>query len=210
MSQGFFLTLEGIEGAGKSTVAAEISRWLDTRGTVHLCTREPGGTAGGEAIRDVLLGTDIPLYPETELFLIEAARAQIMREVILPALTDGKTVVLDRHTDSTLAYQGYGRGLSFDQIHTLNRIATEGREPDCTLILDLDVETGLARSRKVSAKPDRFESETVEFMEKVRDGFLDLAKKNSVRYKVIRADQAIEHVMAEVIKALHERIAYLL
>jgi len=202
----YFITLEGIEGAGKSTVCTAIANWFEQQGINHLCTREPGGTPGSEAIRNVLLGSDVPLCPEAELLLMQAARAQLMREVILPALDNGQTVLLDRHCDSTLAYQGYGRGIPIEAIHPLNRFATEGRAPDLTLLLDIDVKTGLERSRKVSVTPDRFESETIDFMQRVRDGFLSLADEEPARFVVLDATLDLPTLRQQAIDAISARL----
>lgn len=205
---GTFITIEGIEGAGKSTVAASLSAWLSGMSIDHCLTREPGGTSLGEQLRSLVLHSTESINPQTELLLFQTARAQLMHEVILPALNEGKTVILDRHTDSTLAYQGYGRGLELDAIRTQNDFATQSRKPDCTLLLDLDAETGLSRARRqsaVSTRPDRFEEETVEFMQRVRSGFLDLAQQEPERFIVVDALQEADQVWKQIQSEIERR-----
>lgn len=204
--RGMFITIEGIEGAGKSTIAKRLIEWLESQGRECLHTREPGGTQAGEKIREILLNPQIKLAPETELLLFEAARRQIMEEQILPALHEGKTVVLDRFFDSTTAYQGYGRGLDLDWIEKLNMFACHGRKPDITILLDIDVQTGLQRARKVSGKDDRFESEKVDFMESVRDGLLKIANKEPKRFIVINVDRNIDEIWNQLVQLLKDNL----
>lgn len=204
---GLFITIEGIEGAGKSTIAKRLIEWLESQGRECLHTREPGGTHAGEKIREILLNPDIKLSSETELLLFEAARRQIMDEQILPALREGKTVVLDRFYDSTTAYQGYGRGLDLERINQLNMFACQNRKPDITILLDIDVQTGLQRAKNVSGKEDRFESEKVEFMERIREGFLTLAKQESQRFLVINVEHDIDDVWSQLVKKLEDRLS---
>lgn len=203
---GTFITIEGIEGAGKSTIAKRVIEWLESQGRECLHTREPGGTQAGEKIREILLNPDIKLTPESELLLFEAARRQIMEELILPALEDDKTVVLDRFYDSTTAYQGYGRGLDLDWIETLNMQACQNRKPDITILLDIDVQTGLQRAKKVSGSEDRFESEKIEFMEKVRQGFLTIAEKEPQRFISIHVEYDIEEIWNQLSQKLKDRL----
>lgn len=203
---GTFITIEGIEGAGKSTIAKRLVEWLESQGKQCLHTREPGGTLAGEKIREILLNPQIHLSPETELMLFEAARRQIMEEQILPALDEGKTVVLDRFYDSTTAYQGYGRGLDLHWIETLNMFACLGKKPDLTILLDIDVQTGLQRAKTVSGVEDRFESEKVEFMQRIREGFLDIAGKEPSRFKVICVDHNIDEIWRQVKEFLENRL----
>ncbi|MFB3785376.1 MAG: dTMP kinase [bacterium] len=198
---GFFITVEGIEGAGKTTVAERLETWLQVRGHATFRAREPGGTPTGEALRGLILDAGHPLGVEAELLLIEAARAQLMDEVVLPRLELGQTVILDRHIDSTTAYQGYGRGLDLDWIARLNHFATRGRRPDRTLLLDVDAAVGLARAR--GSKPDtpyadRFETEELAFMERVRQGFLTLARSEPQRFHVVNAEAGVEEVWRKV------------
>ncbi len=198
---GIFITFEGIEGSGKTTFANRLYSFLKEKNNLCLYTREPGGTPVGESLRKIVLNADIPLCPESELLLIEAARAQLMKEVILPALGENHCVILDRHTDSTMAYQGYGRGFDKEWIARLNRFATFGRNPDLTYLMDVDVTKGLKRAQKISLQNqirDRFENEKIEFMQAIRDGFHDLASKEPNRFYLIRTDSDIETIWCEV------------
>ncbi|MDP8244995.1 MAG: dTMP kinase [Candidatus Hinthialibacter antarcticus] len=207
-ASGLFITIEGIEGAGKSTLAQRLDEWFTQRGHVCLRTREPGGVPTAERMRDLLLHEKLNLTPEAELFIIETARVQLMHELILPALQRGQTVILDRHTDSTLAYQGHGRGLDLAHLKQINLFATRGRVPDWTLLLDLDAETGLSRARRDQAKaenPDRFESEAVSFMERVRQGFLALAKREPQRISVFNALDDLETIWGNIQCEAEER-----
>ncbi|MBZ0256029.1 dTMP kinase [bacterium] len=207
-ASGLFITLEGIEGAGKSTLAQRLDEWFTQRGRQCLRTREPGGVPTAERMRDLLLHEKLNLTPEAELFIIETARVQLMHELILPALEQGQIVILDRHTDSTLAYQGYGRGLDLDSLRQINLVATRGRIPDWTLLLDLDAETGLSRARRDQAKaenPDRFESEAISFMESVRQGFLALAIREPRRISVFNALDDLETIWANIQQAAEAR-----
>lgn len=161
---------------GKTTQAALLSSWFDAVGIPFVLAREPGGTPVGEAIREVVLGrTDLDMPPESELLLILAARAAFVRDVVRPALAGGKTVVADRFALSTLAYQGYGRGLELDRIRDGLRIASGGLTPDLYLVLDLPVEEGTARQRRSGDEADRIEKEGEGFRDAVRDGYLALA-----------------------------------
>src|SRR5262249_41464066 len=144
-SRGIFVTLEGPEGAGKTTQLKLLSKHLDALGLKHIVTRDPGGTPLGKQIRRILLNPETPVCPVTELLLYEADRAQHIAEVIMPALQDGTLVLCDRYTDSTLAYQGYGRQLDFALINQLNQIATSGLTPDLTILFDIDSSAGLGR-----------------------------------------------------------------
>lgn len=208
-TSGFLLTLEGIEGSGKSTVGKSIAEWLQEKNRPCVFTREPGGTPVGESIRNWLLNAAVALTPETELFLFEAARAQLMRETILPALAGGKTVISDRFIDSTTAYQGYGRGLDLELIRRLNPTACYGRMPDLTLLLDVEVAVGLERARRVGlpdGNRDRFESESHEFMQKVRQGFLRIAALEPSRVVVVPVVGNADVVWREVKKILEQRL----
>jgi dTMP kinase len=194
--RGWFVTLEGPEGAGKTVVAERLRVVLDARG-VHVCsTREPGGTPLGERIRTILLEhlpDDAPLDPWTDALLFNAARAQLVRQVIRPALDRGDVVLCARFTDSTLAYQGFGAGLPLDDLRALNAIATGGLEPDLTILLDLPVESGLAR--KAAGEQTRFESGfDLSFHRRIRGGFLALAA-DSPRFVVVDATAPLEEVV---------------
>jgi dTMP kinase len=174
---GKFIVLEGGDGAGKTTQVTLLSAWLDALGVAHVCTREPGGTAVGEAIRGVVLGrSDLDMPPEAELLLILAARAAFVREVVRPALEAGQVVIADRFSLSTLAYQGYGRGLPLPQVRAGIEIATGGLSPDVYLLLDLPAVEGRDRQQRDGAKPDRIEAAGADFREAVRNGYLELAR----------------------------------
>lgn len=175
---GLFLVLEGVEGAGKSTQLVLLASWMEENGVPHVTVREPGGTAIGESVREVLLGEGGPDMPaETELFLMLAARAALVREVVGPALERGEVVLADRFDLSTFAYQGYGRGLGADRLRPLNEVATGGLVPDLYLLLDLPVERGLERQRREEGRRgDRIESEGHAFLERVAGGYRDLAR----------------------------------
>ncbi|MDH5589149.1 MAG: dTMP kinase [Gemmatimonadota bacterium] len=174
---GLFVVLEGGEGAGKSTQIALLSGWLEALGVDHLVTREPGGTAVGEAIRSVVLGrTDLDMPPETELFLILGARAAFVRDVVRPAMAAGRVVLADRFALSTMAYQGYGRGLDLHEVRKAVAFATGGLEPDLYVVLDVPVEEGRSRQSHAGMSADRIESAGDGFMAKVREGYLALAE----------------------------------
>ena len=174
---GLFIVLEGGEGAGKSTQAAMLSSWMGEAGIDHVLTREPGGTKVGEAIREIVLGRhDLEMPAETELLLILAARAAFVRDVVKPALAAGKVVLADRFSLSTLAYQGFGRGLELDTIRQGVQIATGGVEPDLTIVLDIPADEGAERQRLSGVGLDRIEREGDAFLRAVREGYLSLAR----------------------------------
>ena len=176
MVKGCFVVLEGGEGAGKSTQAALLARWLHDRGVPCTLAREPGSTAVGEAIREVVLGrTDLEMPAESELLLILAARAAFVREVVRPALARGEVVVADRFDLSTLAYQGYGRGLDLARVRAAMEVATGDLRPDLYLVLDVPVKEGAARRRAAGGSVDRIEGAGADFLHAVRDGYLELA-----------------------------------
>ena len=200
MSRGKFITLEGIEGAGKSTVARLVCESLRARGIMVLATREPGGTPLAERVRQVVLerGTEA-VSPVTETLLMFAARALHVDNVIRPALARGEWVVCDRFTDATRAYQGCGRGVDAALIESLAQAVHADLKPDLTLLLDLPVATGLARARARSgAASDRFEAETVSFFERVRAGYLALAAREPGRFRRIDAAQGLEEVEHQI------------
>jgi dTMP kinase len=203
---GILVSLEGGEGAGKSTVLATLQAELAATGREVVCTREPGGTPAGEAIRAVLLDPAMHVLPETELLLMFAARAQLVRELVEPALARGAAVVCDRFTDASFAYQGGGRGLDMGRIAGLERWAAR-RKPDLTFLLDLGVDAGLARARGRGGEPDRIERETVEFFERVRATYLARAAAEPDRFRVIDAAQPVEAVVADVTARLREFLA---
>ena len=198
IQKGYFITLEGIEGAGKSTHATFIAGLLRQHGHQVLVTREPGGTAFGEQIRTILLQQkSLNINAMSELLLLFAARAQHVSGIIHPALAQGKTVICDRFTDSSVAYQGGGRGIPHEHINALGNIVHPDLKPDLTLLFDLTAATGLARA-KATAAADRFESESVEFFTAVRDAYLKMAAAEPGRIKIINAEQDIETVQNEI------------
>ena len=201
MTIGALITIEGGEGAGKSTVITAIRDALAARGAEVVLTREPGGTAAGEAIRALLLDPAQSLVAETELLLMFAARAQLVRELIRPALARGAMVVSDRFTDASFAYQGGGRGLDMGRIAELERWAA-GLKPDLTFLLDVDVTQGLARARARGGEPDRIEREQGEFFERVRAVYRTRAEAEPQRFRRIDAGQPAEAVVADVVAAL--------
>ena len=188
-----FITLEGGEGAGKSTSRDFIVLLLEEQNIPCIQTREPGGTTIGETLRDVLLSKEGTAPSVTaELLMVFAARAQHLHEVIEPALRDGKWVLCDRFTDATYAYQGYGRGFELGQIEALETLVQRGRHPDLTILFDIDPRLGMTRARQ-RAELDRFEEEHVEFFDRVREGYLTRAK-NEARFRIIDASQSIDLV----------------
>ena len=193
---GQLITLEGGEGVGKTTNLAFIERYFDDRGIPLLRTREPGGTPLGENIRELLLQGDA-MDLKAELLLVFAARAQHVAAVIRPALSVGTWVLSDRFTDASYAYQWGGRGLSLEMIETLERWVQDMLQPDLTLLLDLPVETGMARA-KDRGRPDRFESEQLDFFERVRAAYVGRAKAYPQRFRRIDASQALETVQAQI------------
>lgn len=204
MTAGRFITLEGIEGAGKSTVARIVCDWLKARGVAVRLTREPGGTPLAERVRQVVLerGSE-QLSPETETLLMFSARGIHLENLIRPALAAGEWVVCDRFTDATRAYQGAGRGVSMDLIETLATAVQGDLLPDCTLLLDLPPAVGLARARQRSGlAADRFEAEKEEFFERVRAAYLQLAKAEPDRITVIDASVELPLVESRVKAAL--------
>jgi len=201
-----FITFEGGDGTGKTTQLKALESHLRGKGRSCISTREPGGTSLGKLIRQVLLEIGKqPIASPTELFLYLADRAQHVQEVILPAIESSKIVLCDRYTDSTLAYQGYGRGIDLGLLRQLNEFANRGVKPDLTLLLDCPVELGLSRTtqRQPSAgsargREDRFEREKVEFHEKVRAGFLAMARAEPERFRIIDASRSVEQVSREI------------
>lgn len=202
-SSGFFISLEGGEGAGKSTVMSALRDALVARGHDVVPTREPGGTDGGEAIRALLLDPTRRLAAETELLLMFASRAQLVSEVIRPALERGAVVLSDRFTDASYAYQGGGRGLEMGRIAELERWAV-GLRPDLTFLLDVGVDQGLARARSRGGEPDRIERERSDFFERVRAVYRARAAAEPSRFRVVDASQPAEAVVAVVVHALRE------
>jgi len=206
MSQGKFISIEGVEGVGKSTNIEAIKKFLEVKKIDFVVTREPGGTVLSEKIRELLLQVNNEAPGEmTELLLIFASRAQHLEKVIRPALENGIWIICDRFTDATYAYQGGGRGLKTSVIAELESMVLGELRPDLTIILDLDPETGLARAKE-RGELDRFENEKDEFFNKVRSAYLDIARSNPDRCFVIDASQNIEQVSADIINLFNNTI----
>jgi len=203
VQRGTFITFEGVEGAGKTT---QVQRLATALGPDVVLTREPGGTPVAERIRDLFLTSD-GITPMTELLLIAAARAQHVDELIRPALEANQTVICDRFTDATVAYQGYRGGIDLDLIHQLNHVATGGLTPDITFILDLPPEIGLQRQQRAETHRDRLESEPLEFHRKVREGYLFAAKSETHRVKLIDATQSPYAVHAALLTEYHKYLS---
>ena len=196
--QGKFITIEGTEGVGKTTNIEFIQHWLNRRGVEFVSTREPGGTPLAEQVRELLLTPrKEKVGDSTELLLMFAGRAQHLDQVILPALDSGTSVLCDRFTDASYAYQGFGREMDCSLITELEQIVQGDLRPDLTLILDIPVEIGLKRASERSA-PDRFEQEQIEFFDRVRQGYLKIAEENPERCAVIDASQSLEQVQASI------------
>jgi dTMP kinase len=193
------ITFEGIEGAGKTTLAQHLAEWLHAQGIPVRLTREPGGSTLGTHLRPILLHE--PLDAWTELFLFLADRRQHTLQVILPALEQGFWVLCDRYADSTLVYQGYGRGLDIALIRRLNALATNNLTPDLTVLIDLPVEDALARANA----PNRFEAETRAFHERIREGYLELARAEPHRFLVLNGLQSLETLKASLELAVQRR-----
>jgi dTMP kinase len=202
MNSGKFLTLEGTEGVGKSTNLAFVRDWLQARNIEVIVTREPGGTPLAEQIRELLLAKrDEPVDQTAELLLVFAARAQHIAQVIKPALARGAWVLSDRFTDATFAYQGGGRGLDKNIIQQLEVMVQGDLRPNLTLILDIDVKLGLTRASQ-RGELDRFESETLDFFERVRAAYRERARLSPTHYAIVDAAQALEAVQSEIASIL--------
>ena len=201
--KGKFISVEGTEGVGKTTNIQCIEEWLEARGIVYIATREPGGTALGEKIRDLLLDNDNSgMAASAELLLMFAARAQHLEEKIIPALDAGTWVLCDRFTDATYAYQGFGRGLNLEHIKQLETLVQGDVHPDFTLILDIDPELGMSRVR-ARGELDRFESEALEFFDRVRAGYRERADDNPPRYCLVDASSPLAVVQEHIVEALN-------
>ncbi len=201
MMQGLFITFEGPDGCGKTTQMKLLAEYFEKKGKEVVLTREPGGKGLGEKVREILLNYDGEVSDRCESFLFLADRAQNIDIIVNPAVTEGKIVLCDRHIDSTVAYQGYGRGLNIDRINMLNNLATNGKKPDLTLVFDVDVETSMKR---VGKEKDRMESAGIDFHNRVRKGYLELAKQEPKRIKVLDATKSIEEIHKDVINILAE------
>ncbi len=201
--RGILISIEGGEGAGKSTVREALQEVLEARDIEVVLTREPGGTVAGEAIRSLLLDPAGKLFAETELLLMFASRAQLVRELVLPVLERGAAVLADRFTDASFAYQGGGRGIAMGIVAELERWAALVK-PDITFLLDVDVATGMARARSRGAELDRIESEQHDFFERVRASYLARAAAEPARFRSVDASQAPAVVRAQVQSILSE------
>ncbi len=197
------MTIEGIEGSGKSTLLYGLKEYVESLGLEVVITREPGGTTFAESVRQLILHKDDDIDPWTEVFLLLAARRENVTKVILPALRDGKVVISDRYTDSTLAYQGYGRGLPLKKLSLLNKMATSKVFPRLTFIIDLPVERGFGRKK---GDLDRIEREELEFHERVRNGYLLLARKAKKRIKVLDGTKSPEELLDEAKRILKKAL----
>ena len=199
MKKGLFITFEGADGCGKTTQIELINKYLQNKGFETLLTREPGAKGLGEKLREILLNYDGEISPNCESFLFLADRAQHVDCVIKPAISEGKIILCDRHTDSTVAYQGYGRGLDIDRINFLNNIATSGFKPDLTIVFDVDIETSMER---VGSQKDRMESAGIDFFNRVRNGYLKIAQSEPDRVKVISSADTIENIHKKVVELI--------
>ncbi|GBF05574.1 thymidylate kinase [Deinococcus aerius] len=200
-----FITFEGPEGAGKSTQLRRLAERLGAEGVRHIVTREPGGTPLGTRVREVLLDPGLTIDPLPEFLLYSASRAQLVREIIRPALERGEVVLCDRYADSSLAYQGAGRGLDTSFLRMLTREVTGGLTPDLTVLLDLDPGVGLTRAAN-RGQPDRLERADLGFHRRVRQGFLDLAAGEPGRFLVLDASRGVETLAAAIWHAVGERL----
>ena len=193
-----FITFEGPEGSGKSSQLPALASFLESRGYDVVSTREPGGTRIGNQIREILMRMDnTELHPRTEILLFQAARAQLIEELILPNLADGKVILCDRYGDSTLAYQGYGHGLDLDRLKMILEFATGGLKPDLTILLDVDVMVGLKR-KKAKEEWNRMDAFELSFHERVRRGYHELFNQEPARWKIVDASQSQEQVQKDI------------
>ena len=203
--RGLFITFEGIDGCGKSTQLEIFRNYLSENGIDHQMIREPGGTAIGERIRDILLDkVNTGMTPETELLLFEASRSQIVREVIRPALVEGRIVICDMFADSTTAYQGYGRRLDIGKVEALNSYAADGLEPDITFLFDLNLKEANCRLSGRDKESDRLDSESSGFTARVRNGYLEIAGKAPERVRIIDASKSVKEISESIISIFKE------
>jgi len=198
--RGRFITFEGIDGSGKSTQVELLSRRLEVLSIDHLIVREPGGTDVGEKIREILLSKGVKMTARTEFLLYSASRANLTEKIIIPALREGKIVISDRYFDSSTAYQGFGRGIEMEYVDVINRFATFGLMPDITFIIDVRIETSIERKNL----RDRIESEGLEFLERVRKAYLEMAEK-SERFVLIDGERDPNVIHDEIVNILKSR-----
>ena len=202
-----FITLEGPEGSGKSSQIDRLAAFIESSGYSVLTTREPGGTAIGDQIRDCLHDVNNrEMMAATEFLLYSASRAQLVRECIRPALLAGKIVLCDRYADSTIAYQGFGRELNLADLKQITHFATGGLVPDLTFLLDIDVERGLARRVTGNEEMNRLDLEEVAFHKRVREGYLKLAEDEPERWCIVDADRSVDNVQADLQRLIMSRI----
>ncbi|MCE9647186.1 MAG: dTMP kinase [Chloroflexi bacterium] len=198
-----FITLEGPEGSGKTSHIPYLVEYLREKGYTVFPTREPGGTSISEQIRDILHDLkNAEMHPRTETLLYQAARAQIVEQVIKPRLTAGEIVISDRYYDSTIAYQGYGHQQDLEQVRSLVKYATGGLTPDLTILLDLDVEVGLKRKTQNEVEWNRMDAYAVEFYQRVRKGYLEMVRQEPLRWVVVNSDRKWDEVQAELKKLI--------
>lgn len=203
MQRGLFITFEGADGCGKTTQIKLLKDYLEKSGYKVVLTREPGAKGLGEKIREILLNYDGVVSDRCESFLFLADRAQNIDIIVNPAVQEGKIVLCDRHIDSTVAYQGYGRGLDLERINKLNQLATDGRMPDLTVVFDIDVETSMKR---VGKEKDRMESAGIEFHNRVRKGYLEIAKNDPERVKVVDGAMSVDEVFEKVKEIINKTL----
>lgn len=201
MTQGLFITFEGPDGCGKTTQMNLLAQYFEKKGKKVVLTREPGGKGLGEKVREILLNYNGEVSDRCESFLFLADRAQNIDIIVKPAVEKGEIVLCDRHIDSTVAYQGYGRGLDLNEINILNNLATGGKKPDLTLVFDVDVETSMKR---VGKEKDRMESAGIDFHNRVRNGYLELAKQEPTRIKVLDATKTIKEIHEKVVEIVEK------
>ena len=203
MTKGLFITFEGSDGCGKTTQIELLDEYLKKIGYSTLITREPGAKGLGEKVREILLNYDGEVSSRCESFLFLADRAQHADCIIKPAIKNGVIVLCDRHTDSTIAYQGYGRGVDIDELKKLNNIAVNGLKPDLTIVFDIDAKTSMER---VGKEKDRMESAGIEFFERVREGYLKIAEQEPDRVKVVDSTKSIEEIHQKVLELVKNAI----
>lgn len=202
MEKGLFITFEGTDGCGKTTQIEMLKDYFEKQCRTVLLTREPGAKGLGTKLREILLNYDGEVSPVCESFLFLADRAQHVDTIIKPAVARGEIVLCDRHTDSTVAYQGYGRELDIEQIKMLNNIATSGLKPDLTFIFDIDIDTA---QKRVGKNKDRMESAGIEFFKRVRNGYLEIAKQEPERVKVLDGSKSIETIHSKLLEILQTK-----
>lgn len=203
--KGIFITFEGGEGSGKTTIIKRLTEELTQKGYSVVCTREPGGSKIAEGIRNIILDKEnTEMDYMTEALLYAASRAQHLSEKVKPALKEGKVVLCDRYLDSSLAYQGYARGLGIDRVYDINLYATEGLLPNLTLFVDIAPSVGLDRIKQNHREEDRLDKEKIDFHERVHSGYLEVARRFPERIKVVDGEQSVEEVYADVQKIIFD------